>query len=75
MFFNSCGPLRSHFIVHVLMIIRFVLLWSMQRVDHFTVVSWNLELTFLCFIAKTISFLNDNRWQSDEKMSCKNGNA
>ena len=43
--------------------------------DHFTVVSWNLELTFLCCIAKTISFLNDNRWQSDEKMSCKNGNA
>ena len=43
--------------------------------DHFTVVSWNLELTFLCCIAKTISFLNDNRRQSDEKMSCKNGNA
>ena len=43
--------------------------------DHFTVVSWNLELTFLCFIAKAISFLNDNTWQSDEKMSCKNGNA
>ena len=43
--------------------------------DHFIVVSWNLELTFLCFIAKTISFLNDNRWQSDEKMLCKNGNA
>ena len=43
--------------------------------DPFTVVSWNLESTSLCFIAKTISFVNDNRWLSDEKMLCKNGNA
>ena len=34
-----------------------------------------IRVNLFVFYCKTISFLNDNRWQSDEKMSCKNGNA